>query len=99
MIRILDKPKLAYITDEEVYAVIGTYYGYPLAVSLRQTLIKKCPEELSRDAFTIFTEDKYGIPLDNYIRFSTIREMRKNFIKKDFGKKKSGINSNLYGEL
>ena len=85
MIRILDKPKLAYITDEEVYAVIGTYYGYPLAVSLRQTLIKKCPEELSRDAFTIFTEDKYGIPLDNYIRFSTIRD-EKEFYKERFWK-------------
>ena len=85
MIRILDKPKLAYITDEEVHAVIGTYYGYPLAISLRKTLIKKRPEELSRDVFTIFTEGKYVMPLDNYIRFSTISG-KKEFYKERFWK-------------
>lgn len=85
MIRILDKPKLAYITDKEVFVIIGTYYGYPLMVSLRKVLINKRPEELSRDTFTIFTEGKYFIPLDNYIRFSTIMD-KKEFYKEKFWK-------------
>ena len=85
MIRIIDKPKLAYITDKEVFIIIGTYYGYPLTVSLRKALINKRPEELSRDVFTIFTEGKYRIPLDNYIRFSSIMD-EKEFYKERFWK-------------
>ena len=30
MIRILEKPKLAYINDEGIYVTIGTYYRYLL---------------------------------------------------------------------
>lgn len=74
MIKILDKPKLACITTEKLYVVIGTYYGYPLALNLREVLTIKSPEELSKDMLSIFTEGKYCIPLTNYIRFSTIKE-------------------------
>lgn len=83
MIKILDKPKLAYMNNEGIHMVIGTYYNYPLALNLKDILIRKNPEELSRDMLTIFTEGKYYIPLDNYIRFSTIRG-EKNFYKEKF---------------
>lgn len=85
MIRMFDKPKLACITYNKVYAVIGTYYGYPLAISLWDILIKKYPEELSRDMLVIFTEGKYCMPLTNYIRFLTIKG-KKKFYKEDFWK-------------
>ena len=82
MIRILDKPKLACVTNGKVYVIIGTYYGYPLAVSLREILITRHPEELNKNILVIFTEGKYYIPLNNYIRFSTIG--KKEFYKEEF---------------
>jgi hypothetical protein len=83
MIRILDKPRLACITNRKVYVIIGTYYGYPLAVTLWEILTTKRPEELSKNMLTIFTEGKYYIPLTNYIRFSTIKG-EKEFYKEKF---------------
>lgn len=73
MIRIYTKPRLACITRSDLYMLIGTYYNYPLTIGLKDMLSISKPEDVEKGAFFIFTEEKYLIPLNNYIKFYKIK--------------------------